>query len=169
RADVLIRAADFLDYQCSFALLTLHQEGSAEYGSFDYGTPWNRGRSYSCYDDEEDEDEGGENDDPDAKFEEIFEEELTLEHWLDPEGREQSFGTIHFEDNEILGLEDKEAWSRKQEVHEATGNEGASMDRWYRQGAIVIWPRERHFNVLAAAGQASALPALEKLAADSKK
>jgi 2-oxoglutarate-Fe(II)-dependent oxygenase superfamily protein len=170
RADVLIRAAESLDYQCYFALLTLHQEGSAEYDSFDYGSPWGRGRSYSSYDDFDDEDEDdGDSDDPDAEFEEIFEQELTLEHWLDPEGREQSFGTIHFEDNEILGLEDKEAWSCKQEVHEATGNEGASMERWYRQGAIVIWPRKRHFNVLAAAGQASALPALEKLAADSKK
>ncbi len=182
RADVLMRAAESLDWQCHFALLTLHQEGSAEYGSFDSGSSWGRGRSYSSYDeydeydeyddyDDEDEDseEDDDNDDPDAEFEEIFEEELTLEHWLDSEGREQSFGTIHFEDNEILGLENKEAWSRKQEVHEATGNEGASMERWYRQGAVVIWPRERHFQVLAAEGPASALPALEKLAADSKK
>ena len=172
RADVLIRAAQSLDYQCYFALLTLHQEGSAEYGSFDYEDHWGRGRSSWSYDDddEDDEDEDDEDDDdPDAEFEEIFEEELTLEHWLDPEGRVQSFGTIHFDDNEILGLEDKEDWSCKQEVHEATGNEGASMDRWYRQGAVVIWPRDRHFNVLAAAGQASAVPALEKLAADSEK
>lgn len=172
RADVVIRAAESLDYQCYFALLTLHQEGSAEYGSFDYGSPWSRGRSYSSYDDDDDEDadaDDGNNDDPDAEFEEIFEEELTLDHWLDPEGREQSFGTIHFDDNGILGLEDKEAWSRQQEVQEATGNEGASMERWYRQGALVIWPRERHFHVLAAAGPAAALPALEKLTANSKK
>jgi len=33
----------------------------------------------------------------------------------------------------------------------------------------VTWPRERHFHVLAAEGPASAIPALEKLAADSKK
>jgi hypothetical protein len=168
RADVLIRAAQSLDYQCHFALLTLHQEGSAEYGSYDYGNRWGRQRSYRSYDDDEEEDEDDDSDDPDGEFEEIANEELTLEHWLDPDGREQSFGTIHFDDNEILGLEEKEDWSCKQEVHEATGNEGASMDRWYRQGAVVIWPRERHFNVLAAAGPASAIPAFEKLAADSK-
>src|SRR5262249_10819082 len=87
----------------------------------------------------------------------------------DPEGREQSFGTIHFEDKEVLGLEDKEGWSSKQEVREATGNEGASMERWYRHSAIVIWPRERHFEVLAGEGPATAVPALEELAAGSKK
>jgi hypothetical protein len=42
------------------------------------------------------------------------------------------------------------------------------MDRWYRQAVLVIWPRERHFDVLAAEGPASAIPALEKLAAQSK-
>ena len=169
RADVLVRAAQSLDYQCYFALLTLHQEGTPDYNSFDYGGPWGRQWSPWSYDDYDEGDEDDSGDDADAEFEEIFEEELTLEHWLDPEGREQSFGTIHFEDNEILGLEDKEAWSYKQEVQEATGNEGASMERWYRQGAIVIWPRERHFHVLAAEGPVSAIPALEKLAADSNK
>lgn len=171
RADVLVRAAQSLDYQGYFALLTLHQEGSADYDSFDNGNSWGRGRSSWSYDDDDEDDEDDEDDDiddSDAEFEEIVEEELTLKHWLDAEGREQSFGTIHFDDNEVLGMEDKEDWSCKQEVHEATGNEGASMDRWYRQGAVVIWPRERHFSVLAAAGQASAIPALEKLAADSK-
>lgn len=168
RADVLIRAAQALNYQCYFALLTLHQEGIPDYGSLDNGDSWGRRGSRWSYDDY---DEGGgdeSDDDSDGEFEEIFEEELKLEHWRDPEGREQSFGTIHFEDNEILGVEDKEGWSCKQEVREATGNEGASMDRWYRQAVLVIWPRERHFEVLAAEGPASAIPALEKLVADSK-
>jgi predicted 2-oxoglutarate/Fe(II)-dependent dioxygenase YbiX len=169
RAEVLIRAAQSLDYQCYFALLTLHQEGMPAYdGSFGYGGSRDRRRSSWSDDDDGDDDEENESDSPDTEFEEVFEEELKLEHWRDPEGREQSFGAIHFEDNEILGLDDKEGWSCKQEVREATGNEGASMDRWYRQAVMVIWPRERHFEVLAAEGPASAIPALEKLAAQSK-
>ena len=168
QADVLIRAAQALDYECYFALLTLHQEGMPAYdGSFGYGSSRGRRRSRWSYDDYGDDDES-ESASPDTEFEEIFEEELTLEHWLDPEGREQSFGAMHFEDDEILGLDDKEGWSYKQEVREATGNEGASMDRWYRQAVLVIWPRERHFDVLAAEGPAPAIPALEKLAAQSK-
>ncbi|HYV38767.1 MAG TPA: 2OG-Fe(II) oxygenase, partial [Gemmataceae bacterium] len=167
RAEVLIRAAQSLDYECFFALLMLHQEGIPDYGTIDHGDSWGRRRSRWPYDDYGgDEDESG--DGSDGEFEEVFEEELKLEHWRDPEGQEQSFGAIHFEDKEILGFEDKEEWSYKQEVREATGNEGASMDRWYRQAVMVIWPRERHFDVLAAEGPASALPALEKLVAESK-
>jgi hypothetical protein len=168
RADVLIRAAQSLDYECYFALLTLHQEGIPDYGSFDHGDSWGRGRSRWSYDDYDEGDEDDSGDDSEGEFEEIFEEELKLEHWRDAEGQAQSFDTIHFEDNEVLGFDDKEAWSYKQEVREATGNEGASMERWYRHAVMVIWPRERHFEVLAAEGPASAIPALEKLTAESK-
>jgi predicted 2-oxoglutarate/Fe(II)-dependent dioxygenase YbiX len=170
RAEVLIRAAQSLDYECNFALLMLHQEGIPDYGTIEFGDSWGRQRSRWSHDDydEADEDEEDSSEDSDGEFEEIFNEELKLEHWRDPEGREQSFGTIHFEDNEILGLDDKEGWSYKQEVREATGNEGASMDRWYRHAVLVIWPRERHFEVLAGEGPASAIPALEKLVAQSK-
>lgn len=167
RAEVLIRAAQSLDYECYFALLMLHQEGVPDYGTIDFGDSWGRGSRWS-HDDYDESDEDKSDDDPDGEFEEIFNEELKLEHWRDPKGREQSFGALHFEDNEILGLDDKEGWSYKQEVREATGNEGASMDRWYRQAVMVMWPRERHFDVLAAEGPASAIPALEKLVAESK-
>ncbi len=164
-AEVLIRAAQSLDYESYFALLMLHQEGIPDYGTIDHGDSWGRRGSRWSHDDDDEEDSG---EDSDGEFEEIFDEELKLEHWRDSEGREQTFGTIHFEDNEILGLDDKEGWSYKQEVREATGNEGASMDRWYRQAVLVIWPRERHFEVLAGEGPASAIPALEKLVAESK-
>ncbi len=168
RAEVLIRAAQSLECECYFALMMLHQEGIPDYGTMDYGDSWgSRGSRWSHDDcDEGDEDESDVA--ADGEFEEIFDEELKIEHWRDPEGREQSFGTIHFEDNEILGLDDKERWSYKQEVREATGNEGASMDRWYRQAVLVIWPHARHFEVLAGEGPASAIPALEKLVAEAK-
>jgi hypothetical protein len=169
RAEVLIRAAQTLEYECYFALLSLHQSGMPAYdGSFGYEGSWGRRRSRWSHDDYGDDDEESESGSTDTTFEEIFDEELKLEHWRDSEGREQSFGTIHFEDNEIFGLDDKQGWSFKQEVREATGNEGASMDRWYRQAVIVIWPRERHFEVLAGEGPASAIPALENLLAQSK-
>ena len=71
--------------------------------------------------------------------------------------------------SEILGPEGKDHWSVRQEVHEATGNEGVSMERWYRQGVIVIWPRDRYFGILAGEGQAGAVPSLEKLAAGPRK
>ena len=44
---------------------------------------------------------------------------------------------------------DRLAALRGQEINEATGNEGVSMDRWYRQAVLVLWPRQRYFAILA--------------------
>ena len=118
------------------------------------------------YDDDDDDEDS---DDSEAEMGEVYEEELSLDHWLDPHGRKQPFGEMHLEKSEILSQEDEEDWSVRQEIHEATGNEGVSMERWYRQGVIVIWPRDRYFGILAGEGQASAIPALEQMAARSKK
>jgi len=100
---------------------------------------------------------------------EVYEEELSLDHWLDLHGCKQPFGEMHLEKNEVLSEEGKDHWSVRQEIQEATGNEGVSMDRWYRQGVIVIWPRNRYFGILAGEGQASAVPALEQMAVSIKK
>ena len=166
RFDVLVRAAESLDYQCFVALLTLYQSGEVDYSSIDYDTYRSRRRSYgwSRYEDEDD-DSG----DSGEEMGEIHEQEITLEHWLDPQGRKQPFGKMQVEENELLSPEGREEWSRSQEIHEATGNAGASMDRWYRQGVVVIWPRDRYYRILASEGQESAVPALEKMAARAKR
>jgi predicted 2-oxoglutarate/Fe(II)-dependent dioxygenase YbiX len=168
RADVLIRAAESLDYQCYFSLLTLYESGEADFSTMDYD-PYRRRRSYYWSYDEDDEGQDDDSDDSGVDMGEVYEEERSLEHWLDSRGRKQAFGKMHLEEGEILGLDTKDEWSRRQEVHEATGNEGVSVERWYRQGVIVIWPPENYFGIWAREGQASALPALEKLAARAKK
>ena len=172
RADVLVRAAESLGYQCYFALLTLYESGEADYSTLDYD-PYRGRRSHRwSYDEDQDDDEEEGDDDSDdsgVEMEEVYENERSLEHWLDTRGRKQAFGKMHLEEGEILGLDGKEDWSRRQEVHEATGNEGVSLERWYHQGVIVIWPPENYFGIWAREGQASAIPALEKLAVRAKK
>jgi predicted 2-oxoglutarate/Fe(II)-dependent dioxygenase YbiX len=164
RVDVLVRAAESLDYQCYLALLTHHQSGEVDYDTWGFDRYRSR-RSYRWSHREEEE-----NDDSDtAEMGEVYEEELSLDHWLDPQGHPQPFGEMHLEEGEILSQEGKEGWSIRQEIHEATGNEGVSMERWYRQGVLVIWPRDRYFGILAGEGQASAIPALEKMAGSLKK
>jgi hypothetical protein len=173
RADILARAAKSLDYQCYIALLTIEQSGEVDYETWDGG--YSGGGSYGWSYEEDDEfgddfdNHDGDSDDADAEMGEIFDEAQSLDHWLDFEGHKQPFGQVHLEDDEILNREDRDSWSVRQEVHEATGNEGASMDRWYRQAVIVIWPGERTFEILAGEGQASALPELERRMARSKK
>ena len=163
RADVLVRAAASVDYQCYLALLTHEQSGEVDYDSW-AARQYNSRRSYrwSHHDDDE------EADPDDVEMGEVYEEERSLDHWVDPEGRKQPFGQMHLEENELLCPEGREHWSIKQEIREATGNEGVSMDRWYRQGVIVIWPRDRYFGILAGEGQVSAIPALEQMAADKQ-
>jgi hypothetical protein len=171
RADVLSRAAKSLDYQCYVALLTVEQSGAVDYDTWDGG--YSRRPSYDWSFDEDDDDEFnddyGESDDLDADMGEVYDEEWSLDHWLDVDGRKQPFGRVHLGEVEILNREDRDSWSVRQEVHEATGNEGVSMDRWYRQGVIVIWPSDRTFEILAGEGPASALPELERRMARSKK
>lgn len=164
RADVLVRAAESMDYACYLALLTHWQSGLPDYSPmarYPRGRP-RYGRSY-----DEDDDEAS--DESQLDFEEVYEEELSLDHWVDPQGQEQRLGEIHLEENEILTLGNREGWSHRQEYHEATGNEGATIDRWYRQGVVVIWPRDHTFRILAGEGQHTALPELEHMLRHSKK
>jgi hypothetical protein len=159
RADILARAANSLDYDCFLALLTHHQQGVPEIPEWNY-------RSRRNYGEEEfgDEDDGDFEDGVDAEMEEVFEEELTLATWRDMQGRERPLGEIRLELEELLWQEDRDGWSVRSELQEATGNEGATLDRWYRTGVMVIWPRARFYRILAAQGQATALPELERMA-----
>ena len=169
-AAVLVRAAESLGFECYLALLTHWQSGTPDYSTIAYD-PYSRRRSrrrrYGWSDDDGEEADGesdsNQSTDSSVAMEEVFDESLSLDHWLDPQGNKRDLGEIHLEDNEILTLDDRKGWSLRQEISEATGNAGASMERWYRQGCIVLWPREQTFRILAAEGQASAIPELERL------
>jgi len=165
RAAVLARAAAAMDYECSLALVTHYQMGSVDLGT--WTPPYLRSRrSRRSYYGGRDEDTGPE-DDAGAEMEEVFEDSITLDLWLDMNGEERPFGTLHVDEDEILCAGDRRSWAVRQEIHEATGNEGAELHRWYRRGAIVIWPRDRSFRILAAEGPAAAVPALERMAAQA--
>jgi 2-oxoglutarate-Fe(II)-dependent oxygenase superfamily protein len=167
RAEVLARAAASLDYECSLALVTHYQMGSVDLET--WTPPYLRSRrsrhSYrrAYYEDEPEADY----DDEGAEMEEVFEDSITLDHWLDMNGEERPFGTLHVEEDELLCRGDRTDWAVHQEIQEATGNEGAELQRWYRRCAIVLWPRDRTFRILAAEGPAVALPVLERMAASA--
>ena len=147
RVEVLRRAAEQAKYHLYLALMIYRQEGGADEETVRY-----TGR-------------GGERIDPDsAEMGDVYEEELVLDHWLDAEGQPQSLGKMDLKEDEILSKTAFEDLPFRQEVHEATGNEGATVERWYRQ-AVVVWPPDRYFGLLARQGQGAALPVLEKLIA----
>lgn len=163
RADVLSRAAASLDYDCSLALVTHFQTGSVAPES--WISPYYRSRrSYRDYYDED----SDEVDADDAEMEEVIDESITLGHWRDMESRERPFGELQVDEDELLCEDDREGWAVTQEISEATGNAGATLDRWYRSCALVIWPHDRFFHILASEGQAVALPELERMAAQAE-
>ncbi|MFM9963868.1 MAG: 2OG-Fe(II) oxygenase [Planctomycetaceae bacterium] len=166
RMDVLARAAEKVGYQANLALLTHWQSGSVDCSSIDYEPSRSRRRGYRDIDDDDDFDDDDDDmiaTDSGAEFEEVYDETMELSHWFDSAGRKLSFQELKLEEAEIVS--DVAAKDRpcRQEVHEATGNEGVSMERWYHQAVVVIWPRDRYFGILAGAGPASAVPALEEL------
>lgn len=158
RADVLARAAGALGYRCFIALLTHWQSGDVDYGTWDFddGYGWGR-RRYRTR----------ERDVSKVRMQEVYDEKMSLTHWFDLDGQKLPLGEIGLSASEVLG--GSEGWSYEQEVHEATGNEGATLERWYRRAVIVIWPPDRTFGILAREGQSAALPELERMAGASKK
>lgn len=152
RADVLARAAQQAGCQAYVALLTHWQSGSVDYNSIDYDDyGWGSRRRRVAPD------ESG------AEFEEVYDESMSLSHWFDTAGHKQPFLTLGLEENEIISDVPAKDRPFRQEVHEATGNEGVSMERWYHQAVVVIWPKTKYFGILAGAGPANAIPALEDL------
>lgn len=158
RADVLARAAGSLGYRCHIALLTHWQSGDVDYDTWDFddGYGWGRRRNRSR-----------EQDVSKVRMEEVYDEKMALDHWFDLDGQKLPLGEIGLSASEVLG--GSEGWSYEQEVHEATGNEGATLERWYRRAVVVIWPPDRTFGIFAREGQAAALPELERMADESKK
>ena len=148
QANVVMNAAALLNYPCHLALVSLRQTSAADEADWD----------------------GSEGEIPVSEMGEIYDEQFSLDCWFDAEARAQPFGKIALERDEVLTLDGKEGWSIRQDISGATGNQGVAMNRWYRQAALVVWPRTRHFKILARGGQSSAIPVLERIldAGDTK-
>ena len=148
QARALVDAARQADCRAYLAVLTFHESGSAEY-SGDY----RRRRHW------EDEDE----DDGPYEMEEVFETSLTAEHLLDGDGHPLPIASLSVEEDEILDTEALKSVKPEEEFEGYTGNEGMTLDRWYRHAAILLWPNRRHFDALCAAGSHQATRALVSL------
>lgn len=153
---VVSRAAEQLGYQTFVALLTHFQSGSPDYSSL-YDRPRRR---YRRFDSGWDDDMSG--DDQGAKFEEVYDESRKLEHWVDGQGRKAPLGELSLEEAEIVSFDDPEDWPFEQSISEATGNEGATMERWYHRAVLVVWPPNGLLRNLAQEGPANAVPVLEE-------
>jgi len=154
-ATVLTAAAGDAACDLHVALLRIEESGAAEYNGYS-GRRW---RSRYHDDDEEDGDNG---DDDEFRVAEVFDRALTLSDWRRPDGSVVSLGTLPFNDGEVCPPEAlADMVPDEQHFHEATGNEGASFERSYQRAALVLWPHAQRLRLIARAGFAASMPALD--------
>jgi predicted 2-oxoglutarate/Fe(II)-dependent dioxygenase YbiX len=154
RGAVLAEAAAQAGCHVNLALLTYWESGSADEGAY-YGRSR---RSHSWRVHEEGEDASN------AKMGELYDSSLTAENWRAPGDVEQQFGSLPLKEDEILPQGAIKRVKPKSEIDGYLGNEGLTLNRWYRRAAFVLWPEERHFDVMVSQGAAAAVPALEQMA-----
>ena len=136
RAQVLSAAADRADCELHAAIVHIEEHGDAMYGD-DYVHGW-------------DWDEG---DEEHMEIGELFDSQHWLDSWAGRDGARPRLGEIELTPGELLprGALDRAA-PDEQRLHEASGNEGVSLERAWRHAALVLWPRSRTLAVLAGAG-----------------
>lgn len=124
KAEALQQAADKAGYYSKMALVT----------SYVAGTP--------MYDDYYD--EGGY--DEDSEMEDVYDESLSIDHWMD-EGVPSL--EINFDKEDLIAsfhLEDDEPIIKEMEGY--MGNYGPDLMHWYHYGAVILWPKEHHTELL---------------------
>lgn len=136
-ADVLSAAAKAEDFDVHLGFLSVHKlmEAVVEYRGYGY-----RRRRYDDPLDESDVDEGEE-----------IEKSITVSRLVNEDGTRLRMGPLKVtEDEDALvgphGIDDIKP--HKTMVSEDTGNAGASLEKWYRSAALVVWPRVRRHAVL---------------------
>ncbi|NNJ83833.1 MAG: 2OG-Fe(II) oxygenase, partial [Gammaproteobacteria bacterium] len=158
RAEILFGAAEQADYIAHLALITLWQVGSAEYT--EYASRRQRRSRYW------DDDGYGSDEANDYEMGEVFDESLSADHWTDREGNTIDFGEMDLDEAEIIGHEPLVDGEPSEEEFEGyTGNAGMEISRWYYRAAVVIWPRETHYDILCNVGTTTAIGTLATMVA----
>lgn len=129
KAEVLESAAELADCELHAAVIHIEEQGSVNYDYFD------------DYD---------RNADDDAVMDEVLYGRYWLDGWVSADARRPEFGELSVNPGELLpdgALDDTDPDEKR--VHEASGNEGVTLERAYRHAALVIWPRRRTLEILA--------------------
>jgi hypothetical protein len=167
RAPALRAAAERTGCEVALALTTVKETWSA-YEEHEWDS---RGRrsGYRGWDDWNDEDEFDSLDgdkDGGYELEELIDSEVTLESWTGSRSGHLESVNLPVGDDAVCTSTpsgDLEPYASEYEGY--MGNYGNTLDRWYRRGAVVLWPRSRAF---AVRGQASPSSAIEELSARAR-
>ena len=145
RAQALGAAAERAECELHAAILHIEEHGDAMYGG-DYvdSWGWNEGNVDRM------------------EIGELFDSHHRLDGWVSLDGARPQLGELELEDGELLprGALDH-AVPDEQRLHEATGNEGVTLERAYCHAALVLWPQSRTLAILASAGIGGAVAWVE--------
>ncbi|MHB8294887.1 MAG: 2OG-Fe(II) oxygenase [Acidimicrobiales bacterium] len=164
RAVILREAAALSRCEILLALSDIHETWSAS--GPDRGEPWYAGSRRRQWDDDFDDDFGDEPrsiDPDDYELEELVDATITLDCWVPTPGTAAEPVSLPVSDLEVCATTpsvDLRPYASEYEGY--MGNYGNTMDRWYRRGALVLWPHERAFAVRAEASATWALDTLLK-------
>ena len=97
---------------------------------------WYAGKRYRYY-----YDDGGDSMD-NWEIGELFERWVRMDNWASPEGRNPKFGKLPINDHELMpGRVLDNVSPDEEQIDEATGNEGATLERVYHHAALVLFKR----------------------------
>ncbi len=131
----------------------------------DEGYGYRRRRDwYGDYDDDE-YSGGSSGSEREYDIQELIDSDITLTHWTGPEGTRLEEISLSVDGDEACApteTGDLKPYSSEYEGY--MGNWGNTLDRWYRQAAVVVWPREQAFANRAETSPAWALDELAAMA-----
>ena len=141
-ARVLGMATDRAECEMYAAIVHIEEQGEALYPDGDYVDSWH----------------WHENEVDGMEIGEVFYGSYWLDDWSGRDGSRPPLQRVPLHAEELLpvgALDD--AKPDEQWLHEASGNEGVSLERAYRHTAFVIWPRSKTLDILAGASIGSAV------------
>jgi hypothetical protein len=149
RVAALRASAELADCDAVLALADIHETWSCFEN--DWGGGWRpRGVGRRWNDNDDDDDFEAEPDE--FELDELVDWEITLDRWIDPSGGPAEPIVTTVSDVEVCSTTPSVALQPYASEFEGyMGNYGNTTDRWYRRGAVVVWPHERAFAVRAEA------------------
>jgi len=125
RAQLLMDAAEDAGYFARLGLVTHYIMGDLVGVDYNY---------YSSTDD------GSMGDD-------VYELSSTIKHWSENEG--PTLGEVSLDEASIItNIEIGDGEPIQKEAEGYTGNAGMTMEYWYHYGAVVVWPKDKHKELL---------------------
>jgi hypothetical protein len=94
---------------------------------------------------------------------EVYDTELTADHWSDPEGNRLPMGEWTVEEDEVLDPDSLTDVTPEEDFQGYTGNEGSPLERWYRHAAVFLWPEARHFQIICSRDSRGVVPELGRM------